>query len=180
MGANKLLADIGGKPMVRHAVEAAVASQADQVIVVTGHESVRVRAALSGLDVRFAQNDLYTEGLSTSVRAGVVAAEDADGVLICLGDMPGLTAQAIDGLIAAFNPAEGRGVVVPVHNGRRGNPVLWAQAFFPDLMTLTGDTGAKHLLAGAADTVCEVAIGNDGVLTDLDTPEALEVWRARA
>jgi len=180
MGANKLLADVGGKPMVRHAVEAALASQAEAVVVVTGHEAARVRAALAGLDVRFAQNDLYADGLSTSVRAGVAAAEGADGALVCLGDMPGLTARTIDRLIAAFNPAEGRGVIVPVHDGRRGNPVLWGRAFFADLMALSGDVGAKPLLAGAADAVCEVEIGDDGVLTDLDTPDALDAWRARA
>ena len=115
MGAiNKLIAEIGGKPLVRIAAEQALASRAKPVIVVTGHERERVEAALAGLPVRFVHNPDYAEGLGTSLKAGIAAVPaDADGAIVCLGDMPQVDAGLIDKLIAAFDPERGALVVVP-------------------------------------------------------------------
>jgi molybdenum cofactor cytidylyltransferase len=180
MGAvNKLIADIGGKPLVRLAVEQALASKASPVIVVTGHERARVEAALKGLKVRTAYNADYAEGLGSSLRTGIAAVpEDADGAMICLGDMPQVDAALIDKLIAAFDPERGALVVVPTTNGRRGNPVVWARRFFPDLMAVEGDIGARHLIGGYAEAVAEVPVDGNAVLTDVDTPESLSVVKA--
>ena len=89
MGAvNKMLAEIGGKPLVRIAAEQAVASHAQPVIVVTGHEREKVEAALKGLPVRFVHNADYAEGLGTSLKAGIAAVpEENDAAVVCLGDM---------------------------------------------------------------------------------------------
>ena len=136
MGAiNKLIAEIGGKPLVRIAAEQALASRAAPVIVVTGHEREKVEAALDGLPVRLVHNPDYAEGLGTSLKAGIAAVPaDVDGAIVCLGDMPQVSAALIDKLIAAFDPESGALVVVPSIEGRRGNPVLWSRRFFPDLM----------------------------------------------
>src|SRR5690606_40146905 len=105
---NKLLAEIAGKPMLAHVVDAVLASAARPVIVVTGHEPERVREALSGRDVTFAHNPDYAQGLSTSLRRGTaILDEKVDGAVVCLGDMPGITETHIDRLISAFNPAAG-------------------------------------------------------------------------
>jgi molybdenum cofactor cytidylyltransferase len=175
MGAvNKMIAEIGGKPLVRIAAEQALASKASPVIVVTGHQRDRVEAALKGLNVRFANNPDYAEGLGTSLRTGVAAVPaDADGVLILLGDMPQIDAALIDKLIAAFDPEKGALVVLPTIEGRRGNPVIWARRFFPDLMAVTGDVGARHIIANVAEAVAEVAVTNPAVTVDVDTPDAL-------
>ena len=176
MGAvNKLLAEIDGKPMVAHVVAAATASKAATVVVVTGHEAERIRAILADADVPFVENPDYAEGLSTSLRAGLAALpDDIDGAVVCLGDMPRVTGALIDALIDAFEPAKGAAICVPTHRGKRGNPVLWARRFFAEMSTVTGDTGARHLIGEHADAVREVPCDDDAVLVDVDTPEALD------
>ena len=172
-GPNKLLATMEGVPLVRRAVEAALGSTAGDVVVVVGHRAEAVRSALAGLDVTFVDNPDYGAGLSTSLRAGISALpEGTDGAVIMLADMPAISSAVLDRLIGAFDPAAGRMVVVPTAGGRRGNPVLWGRAFFPGLMAIQGDTGARHLIGEHADAVVEVEIG-PAVALDIDTPEAL-------
>jgi molybdenum cofactor cytidylyltransferase len=180
MGAvNKLIAEIGGKPLVRIAVEQALASRASEVIVVTGHERERVEAALNGLPVKLVQNPDYADGLGTSLKAGIAAVpEDADGAIICLGDMPQVSSALIDKLIAAFDPERGALVVVPSIDGRRGNPVVWSRRFFHDLTAIAGDIGARHLIGAYAEVVVEVPVADDAALTDVDTPESLSAVKA--
>jgi molybdenum cofactor cytidylyltransferase len=180
MGSNKLLAPVGGKPLVRHAVEAALGSAADPVIVVTGSAATEVRMAISPLSPVFVENNDYSKGLSTSLRAGLKAVPpDCDGALVLLGDMPDVSSMLLDKLIAAFDPAENRAICVSAWRGRRGNPVLWARRFFPDMLAIEGDVGARHLIGQYADLVVEVEAPDDGPLTDIDTPEALANYRAR-
>jgi len=175
MGAiNKMLAEIGGKPLVRIAAEQAVASHAKPVIVVTGHEREKVEAALKGLPVRNVHNPDYAEGLGTSLKAGIAAVpEDADAAIVCLGDMPQVDAALIDRLIGALDPERGALIVVPTIDGRRGNPVVWSRRFFHDLMSIQGDIGARHLIGSYAEAVAEVAVTGAAALTDVDTPESL-------
>jgi molybdenum cofactor cytidylyltransferase len=180
MGAvNKLIAEIGGKPLVRIAAEQALASRASPVIVVTGHERERVEAALNGLPVRVAHNPDYAEGLGTSLKAGIAAVpENADGAIICLGDMPQVNAALIDKLITALNPESGALVVVPSIAGRRGNPVVWSRRFFNDLMAINGDIGARHLIGSYTEAVVEVPVEGDAALIDVDTPESFSAVKA--
>jgi molybdenum cofactor cytidylyltransferase len=176
--ANKLLAEVDGVPMVRRAVDAALASTARPVIAVTGNEQGKVQAALRGCKVTFAHNPNFAAGMSTSLQVGLAALPDkVDGALICLADMPMVTAAALDRLIAAFNPIEGRAICVPTWNGKRGNPVLWDRRFFDEMAELAGDVGAKHLIGAHAELVAEVPMPDDAVLTDIDTPEALASLR---
>ncbi|NKB58559.1 MAG: NTP transferase domain-containing protein [Alphaproteobacteria bacterium] len=177
--ANKLLIDLDGKPMVVRVAEAVSASQAALLITVLGHEAGKVRAALDGEDIRFADNPHYADGLSTSLAAGLEALpEDVDGVLICLGDMPRVSSREIDRLIAAFDPLEGRAICVPTYNGKQGNPILLARRFFGEMLEITGDRGARHLIDGYQELTCEVEMTGDSVLVDVDTPKALEELRA--
>jgi molybdenum cofactor cytidylyltransferase len=174
MGSNKLLAPIDGVPMIARAVDAALASQARPVIVVTGNEADRVKQALRGRDVAFVHNPDFAEGLSSSVKRGIAAVPGTcDGALVCLGDMPRVASADLDRLIAAFNPVEGRAICVPVRDGKRGNPVLWARRFFGEMQELAGDVGAKHLIGAYGEAVAEVPMAGDGVLIDIDTPNAL-------
>ncbi|WP_448205076.1 NTP transferase domain-containing protein [Azospirillum sp. sgz302134] len=173
-GSNKLLAEVGGQPLVARTVEAVLASQAKPVVVVTGHQSEAVSAALAGLPLTMVHNLDFAEGLSTSLRAGLAALPaDVDGVVVCLGDMPRVTPAVIDRLIAAYNPTEGRSVCVPTVQGKRGNPVLWDRSFFAEMATLTGDAGAKNMIGRHADMVVEVPVEDGGILYDVDTPDLL-------
>ena len=178
-GPNKLLADIARRPLVRIAAEEALASRAKPVIVVTGHQREQVETALAGLPVQFVHNPEYADGLATSVRAGIAAVPaDADGAIVCLGDMPQVDAGLIDRLIAAFDPDQGALVVMPTFEGRRGNPVLWSRRFFPDLTAIEGDVGARHLIGRYSEAVVEVPLAGKAALVDVDTPEALVGVRA--
>jgi molybdenum cofactor cytidylyltransferase len=178
-GPNKLLEEINGKPLVRIATEHMLASRARPVIVVTGHQKERVERALSGLPVTFVHNADFAEGLSTSLKAGIAAVPaEADGVVVGLGDMPQVSAALIDRLIAAFDPERGALVAIPTLGGKRGNPVLWSRRFFPDLMAVDGDVGARHLIGGYGEAVVEVPVEDAAALTDVDTPEALNSVRA--
>ena len=178
-GPNKLLAEIGGRPLVRIAVNEALGSRAKPVVVVTGHQRDRVDAALQGLNVQIAHNPDYAEGLSTSLRTGLNALPaDVDGVVVLLADMPQVDAQLIDRLIAAFDPEKGALAVVPTIDGKRGNPVLWSRRFFPDLLTVEGDVGARHLIGQYAEAVVEVPVTGKGAFADVDTPDALSAAKA--
>jgi molybdenum cofactor cytidylyltransferase len=173
-GPNKLLVEVDGKPMVRRAVEAALAARLSPVIVVTGHMREQVEEALAGMPVQFTHNPHFAEGLSTSVRTGFRAlSADANAAVVLLGDMPRITGRTVNRLVAAYNPVEGRAVVVPTHHGKRGNPVLWDRAFFADMRELAGDVGAKGLIGRHDDVVAEVELEDDAVLLDIDTPQAL-------
>ena len=177
-GPNKLLMDVGGKPMVAHIVDAALESSAGPVIVVTGNAETEIRAALADRPVTFVYNTDYALGLSTSLRAGLAALpEEADGALVCLGDMPDIRAAHLDRLVAAFDPEEGRTICVPTVAGKRGNPVLWGRDWFAAMMDVKGDTGAKHLIGENADAVCEVPMPDDAALADIDTQAELEARR---
>jgi molybdenum cofactor cytidylyltransferase len=179
MGGDKMLAQVDGKPMIAITINNILESAVDEVIVVTGHDSHRVEAALAGMNLRFVNNPDYSKGLATSIRAGVEAAGQADAVVICLGDMPRVKPQVVDRLIAAFNPVEHRSIVVPSCNNTFGNPVLWGAEHFARLMQLSGDKGARKLLAELADDVTEVE-ADAGVLLDADTPEALAQLKSTA
>ena len=172
-GPNKLVATFGGKPLVRIAAEAALASRASSVTVVTGHEAAAIRSALAVLAVAFAHNPDHAAGLSTSLRAGLTALEPGlDGVVVMLADMPEIGRTEIDRLIDVFQRQAGAAIVVPVCEGRRGNPVLWGARFFADLASLGGDAGGRRLIAANAESLVEVAMGA-AVTQDIDTPEAL-------
>lgn len=171
---NKLLVPIDGRPLVRHAAEALLASQVEPTVVVTGYMADAVEAALADLPLRFARNPDFARGMSGSLRAGLDALPpDLDGVLVALGDMPRVSARLIDRMIAAFSPQEGRAIVVPTAARKRGNPVLFASSFIEPMRRLQGDVGARAIVAQHEDLVVEIESGDDAPLVDVDTPDAL-------
>lgn len=176
---NKLLASINGVPMVRWVADQVCASRVRRVVAVTGHQSAAVERALLGSAVTCVHNAQHEDGLAGSLRVGLTAlGDECDGAVICLGDMPEITADHLNRLIAAFDP-HGAQICVPVSQGRRGNPVLWDRSFFAAMMALHGDRGAKGLMETHADRVVEVDMGDDAaVLRDVDRPEDLGAFRA--
>jgi molybdenum cofactor cytidylyltransferase len=176
-GRNKLLATLEGAPIVTRVVDMLLASKARPVLVVVGHEATRVRAALEGRDVRFVHNASYEEGLGASLRAGIEALGEepagVEGALVALGDMPWIRSAQVDALIDAFDPRGPNSICVPVHEGKRGHPVLWSARHFGELQKLSGDVGARALLELHANAISAVAIDDAAVHLDIDTPEML-------
>jgi molybdenum cofactor cytidylyltransferase len=172
---NKLLTtNAAGTAMIARVVDAVLASKAGAPLVVTGHQADRVMASLGGRAVTVVPAINFEAGLSASLGAGIAALPaSCPAVLVCLGDMPLVTTSLIDQVIDAYDPTEGRLIVVPTYHGKRGNPVLWDRRFFPDIMALSGDTGARALLLRHAEHVAEIAVDTDAILRDFDTPETL-------
>lgn len=176
MGANKLLADLGGRPVLAHVLDA-VRETGLEAIVVTGHEAAAIDTIAADRGLRTVHAARYGEGLSQSLAAGISAAPaDWAAAVVVLGDMPEVTAGHIRAVADAVRTG---GIAVPVFKGKRGNPVAWGRRHFARLRELEGDIGGKALLATFADDVVEVAIDSDGVLIDVDTTEALAAARAR-
>ena len=179
-GRDKLLEPLAdGRPVLRHAAEAALASQAAEVVAVLPPEAPPRRAALAGTGARIVEAPDWAEGMAASLRAGLAAVDpQADAVVVLLADMPEVGARDIDRLIAAFDPTEGRDICRAVaEDGTPGHPVLIGRRFFETLAGLTGDRGAREVLREAAEFVADVATPGRGAVTDLDTPEDWAAWR---
>jgi molybdenum cofactor cytidylyltransferase len=167
---NKLVEDIGGRKVIARVADTALASAARPIVVVTGFEAQRIAEALRGLDVTCVHNPDFAAGLSTSLRAGLAALPaKSDGALILLGDMPFVEAGALEALIAAFAAKDRNSICVPARHGKWGNPILWGRTYFPEMMRLSGDAGAKRLLEVHRERVTEVEAVSDGIFADLDT-----------
>jgi len=138
-----------------------------------------VRFALDALDVSFTHNPDFASGMASSLRAGLAALPPvADAVLVCLGDMPAVSPADIRQIISAFDPQEHRAIIVPTNRGKRGNPVLFARQFFPEMAAGSGDTGARALLNAYPEAIYEVEMAGAAVLADADTPAAFEALQA--
>ncbi|HLX98113.1 MAG TPA: nucleotidyltransferase family protein [Roseiarcus sp.] len=176
--ATKLVANLDGKPVVRRVAEAALASRARPVVVVAGHARSSVEEALTGLELEVAFNPQFASGLASSLRVGLAAMpRDIAGALVLLGDMPEVGAPLIDTLIEACQRKDAL-AAVPVHEGRRGNPVLLGRGLFEAAMRLEGDEGARRLVAALAPEACvEVPAPDFSAVLDIDTPDDLVAAR---
>ncbi len=173
--ATKVAASWRGKPLVRWVAEAALASRAAPVLVVTGHAACVVGTALDSLAVTLVHNPLYASGMASSLHAGLRALPPSTrGVIVLLADMPMVSAAIVDALIERFERDGGDAdAVVPLYAGANGNPVLLGRSLLPALATLSGDAGARRLLAEPKCRVLSCPIADAAVVVDVDTPEAL-------
>jgi molybdenum cofactor cytidylyltransferase len=175
MGRNKLLLELDGKPILCHAVDQALGAGLSEIVVVTGHQASKVRAALGNRPVKVIEAREHRLGMSASLKAGIRAlSPKAEAALVMLGDMPQVSAALIRRLIGAYNPTESRSIVLPTVAGKRGNPVLFDQRYFAEMLAVEGDVGARHLIGAHDDQVAEVAVEDAGIFTDVDTPEAYD------
>lgn len=174
-GGGKLLAAYGGRPLLDHALDAALAAPVERVTVMIRPGDAAVAALVVArpdprLRPLFAPD--AAEGLGGSLRAGARALDPTgDGVLVFLGDMPGVPHDLAGAL--ATRLVEGVKIVAPVHAGRRGHPVLFSRACFADLCALGGDRGAQGLMAEVGEAVALVETDAAGVLFDVDRREDL-------
>ena len=160
--------------MIARVVDNVLSSNARPILVVTGHQAEQVEHALGGRPVRYVHAPDYAEGLSASLKAGIAAVPpECAAAVVCLGDMPLVTGRMIDRLLSMYDPEEGRLIVLPTFRGKQGNPMLWDKRFFPEILQIGGDSGARFLVGKHAEFVCEVEMADDAVLRDFDTTESL-------
>ena len=178
-GADKLMEEVGGEPILRRAARALIASEVSEVIAVLRPGDDARRRALEGLALRLVENAQAAEGMAASIRAGLAATRpDADAALLALADMPEVEAAHVNAVIAGFDPARGRAIARAADaQGRPGHPVLFGRRFFESLSRLTGDDGARDVLRANAEFVALVPTPGRGARLDLDTPEAWAAWR---
>jgi molybdenum cofactor cytidylyltransferase len=177
MGRNKLLLRYKDKALVARVVDALLASKIDEVIVVLGYETEKVRAELQGKPVRLVHNPDYKEGLSTSVRIGVDAvSRKADAIMICLGDQPLLEPADVNRIVAAFADAKkvNKSIVVPFFEGERGNPVILDASLRVAILGIVGDVGCKGVIKRYPEKVYPIEMENDHVVRDVDDVKAYE------
>ncbi len=182
---HKLLLPLGDRPVVTHVVEAALASEAQAILMVLGYQAEQVRATLHAhtTDARllFIENPNYRQGMSTSLRAGLQAISDLDrttsdaieGIIVLLGDQPLITARVINTLIRAWKETD-KQIVAPLYNGKRGNPIIFSANLFPELMMVTGDEGGRSVIEQHRQDIATVEVGDTGANSDVDTWSAYQ------
>lgn len=174
---NKLLTDLEGEPIVRHAIRTLIEARVEPVIVVLGHEADRLERTLDGFPVEFVRNDAYNDGQATSVRTGIQAvqtqAPESDGALVALGDMPFVTPETIESLVTSYEAGLGN-ALAPAFDGKRGNPVLFDRRFFEQLTAVDGDVGGRKILL-EGDRGVLVSVDDQGVHRDIDT--TADLWQ---
>lgn len=178
-GASKVFAMLEGRALVGHVVAAAAASRASPLVVVTGRSAELAKSTVEGFDVTLKHNPNFALGMAGSIATGLAAVPaGADAAIILLADMPKIKPATLDALIETFD-RERPDAVVPCHHGHRGNPVLIARALFPSMLRLTGDEGARRILADGSYRVAACEVRDPGVLLDVDTREALAALAKR-
>jgi molybdenum cofactor cytidylyltransferase len=179
MGQLKQLLPIDGQPMVRHTVQAVSHAGLDQVVVVVGAEAEAVRQALAGLPVEVVTNPAWAEGLSTSLQVGIQALRpEIEATFVVLADQPALTPGLLKKLADHYR-ARRAPIVAPTYEGRRGNPVLLARTLFAELLAISGDRGARDLIQSHQAELEPVAIDDEAVILDLDTPQDYDKFRGK-
>jgi molybdenum cofactor cytidylyltransferase len=174
MGAQKLLLPLAGRPMIAGIVDEVLAGALNKVFVVVGRDAGPVKQALANRPLTFVANPDPDGDMLSSVRCGLRALPaDCAAVLVVLGDQPGVTRELIDDLIRRFRETN-RGIVVPIHNGKRGHPLLFATRFCEEVMTQHDATGLRGLLQSHPDEVFEMPVAKADILEDIDTPEDYE------
>lgn len=179
MGEPKLTLEVGGRPMLGRTLETIRQSSVDRIVVVLGADAATIRKKVRFVNEKVVVNHEYRRGMSESLKTGLAVVQDeADAVMVVLGDQPFLASETVDRLIDAYQASKAP-VVVPVYHGQRGNPVLFDRSLFLQVMNIQGDAGAKSVVLRNEAALREVAVEDQGVLLDLDTPSDYAGARSR-
>jgi molybdenum cofactor cytidylyltransferase len=176
-GRPKQLLEVGGRMLLAGTIEAALASKLDRVVLVLGHESDRILAALADRlkDPRLVVtvNDRYREGMSSSLQHGLLKVRAAfPSIMVILADHPFLDSALIDLLFSRFLASD-KDICLPCHEGRQGVPVIFGSRFYDEIMKVRGDVGARDVVRKNPECVLAVEIENDEYLIDIDCEEDL-------
>jgi len=178
-GGDKLLEVLEGEPLLRRSARTALASRASETLVVLGANRSDRQRALAGLPIRTVANKNWQDGMGSSIAVGAALVPQTRAVMILPADMPDITSALLDTLIAAL-PPDAPGIILRPRTaaGSPGNPVLFGADHLPALAGLSGDAGARAVIARNPAALQYVLTGDEAILTDLDTPEAWAAYRA--
>jgi len=181
MGRPKQLLEWRGKTMLGRVLESLIGSDADEIILVLGHEAEAIRGSLPAFPIKIAINPVYRQGMASSLRQGLLAmAPASEAFLVVLADQPGIGPEIVNRVIREFRQADPqRGIVRPVFKGRPGHPVLIGVKYLQEAMRLQGDVGARSILMNHPEDILEIAMDRDEVLEDIDTPEDYRKYAER-
>ncbi len=169
MGKPKQLLPLGSRTILEQVIDNLLSSKVSEVIVVLGYRAEEIRKRLSGKSVRFVINHDYQQGMSSSIVAGLKSVDmKTKAAMLVLGDQPFIGSDTINCFIDIFNSHD-RGIVVPVYQGKRGHPVIFSIKYRDELLGLTGDTGAKKVIASHESDVLEITVASECVCRDIDT-----------
>jgi molybdenum cofactor cytidylyltransferase len=183
MGRPKQLLEWQGKTLLQHVLESLIHSEADEIILVLGHEAEKIRKSLPELPIKIVINPDYRTGMASSLRRGLLALDpQSEAFLLCLADQPGIGPEIVNTIIRTFRQADpGPGIIRPVYRGRRGHPVLISTRYLKEaLQLLQGDVGARQILINHPEDILEIEVDRDAVLMDMDTPEEYRKQRSLA
>jgi len=173
-GQPKQLLDWNGAPLLAHVADVALAAGLAPVIAVLGHQAEAARAALGARPVHTMTNWRWQQGLSTSVHVGLAALPpEAEAAIFLQCDQPLVTPDLLRALVARFAET-GAPIVLPVHAGQRGTPVLFARRLFPEFAAVTGDEGGRSLVTYYEKDAATVEVADPDVLADIDIPADYE------
>ncbi len=168
MGQPKQLLPFRGSTLLGQIVENLLQSQAAETIVVLGSQAEKIIPQIAGEPVKIVVNQDFDQGMSSSIKCGLShISEAADGVMIVLGDQPLIEKETIDLLIERHRQSE-RGIILPVHNGTRGHPVIFKMKYKDELLRLTGDIGGKQIVERHPSDVLEVEVDSESVVMSID------------
>jgi len=170
-GQPKQLLPVGDKTMIQHVVDVVLDSPLEQVIVVLGCRAEEITASIADRPVQVVVNQEWKSGLSSSVRAGLSAVKPEVGAaLFVLADQPGITTEVIAKIVERYRETRAP-IVVPTHQGRRGNPVLFDRSLFAELMEVKGDQGGRQVIAERGDELEEIEVETEAIFADIDTAD---------
>ncbi len=171
MDAHKLMLPLGGKPLISHSLSAACASQASPVLLMLGRSAAEIRAALEPGRYSAVVNTHYAEGMGTTLALAISClSEDVIGAIILLGDQPLMTTAAIDAVLNAArqNPDH---IIMGQYVDQTSHPVYLPRRVFGQVAALTGDAGARSIIAPERHAIMTVPIADQFAAFDVDTPD---------
>ena len=172
-GANKLLEEYGGKKLYQTALQTAVKSGADLVVIVTGYREIADYVKHFYKEVQVVWNEHPQRGISESLKLGLMAAEENEGCGFLVCDQPGLSVESLENLLESFRAAPSR-IHLCCYGQRRGNPVIFPRKYYGELKMLTGDLGGRQVIKKYPDQVTEIPVASEVELWDIDTAEDKE------
>jgi molybdenum cofactor cytidylyltransferase len=182
MGRPKQLLTWQGRTLLRHTLEPLINSDADEIVLVLGHEADLIRKSLPALPIKIVINPDYNQGMASSLRRGLLAMDPgSEAFLVLLADQPGIGSEIINTLISRFRQTDPkRGIVRPVYRGLPGHPVLIGVRYLQEALQLQGDVGARGILLNHPGDVLEIEVHQDAVLKDIDTPQDYQEYSKHA
>jgi molybdenum cofactor cytidylyltransferase len=173
-GSPKQLLPWKGRTLLEHVVDVVLESSVDDLVVVLGHEREAMSALVRDRAVQTVVNEDWERGQAGSVRVGLEALrKGCDACLFVLADQPHVTSDLIDNVVARYRRTLAP-VVLPAYRGRRGNPVLFARALFPELLEMHGDEGGRQVMKRHEHEVEMVEVRDPSLFLDIDTVDEYE------